>query len=67
MSQDSRLQIAPKSGDSSLSVSSGRSGLIARGRQDVAVLADLHRPESQELANLVPPVGHIVPYEGGAP
>ena len=39
MRDESQLQVRPKDGDSSLSLSKGRSALIARGRRDAA---DLH-------------------------
>ena len=39
MSEESQLQVRPKDGDSSLSLSKVRSGLIARGRRDAAILA----------------------------
>ena len=38
MTDESNLQIRPKEGDSSLSLSTVRSGLIARGRRDAEVL-----------------------------
>ena len=37
MSDESQLQVRPKDGDSSLSLSRVRSGLIARGRRDAAM------------------------------
>ena len=40
MTDESRLQVRPKGADSSLSLSTGRSGLVARGRRDAETLAD---------------------------
>ena len=48
MSDESQLQVRPKDGDSSLTVSKARSGLIARGRRDSAMLTVLAGAESEE-------------------
>lgn len=40
MMGESRLQVRPKDGDSSLILSKARSGLVARGRRDAAMLAN---------------------------
>ena len=46
MTDESQLQVRPKDGDSSLSLSKVRSGLIARGLSDAASLAGPSSPES---------------------
>jgi len=40
VSDESQLQVTPKDGNSSLSLSKARSSLMARGRRDAATLAD---------------------------
>ena len=45
MNDESQLQVRPKEADSSLSLLRPRSGLVARGRRDSAILAGLALPE----------------------
>ena len=45
MTDESQLQVRPKDGDSSLSLSKVRSGLIARGLSDAAILAGPPSPK----------------------
>jgi hypothetical protein len=48
VSDESQLQVRPKGGDLSSSLSKARSGLIARGRNDAAALTAIARPEAEE-------------------
>lgn len=45
MSEESHLQVTPKGENSSLTLSKVRSGLVARGRRDAAILAEPSPPE----------------------
>ena len=47
MNDEFKLQVTPKEGDSGLSLSKVRSGLIARGRKDAEMLAALAEAESE--------------------
>ena len=48
MSDESQLQVRPKDSDSALSLTRVRSGLIARGRRDAAILAERSVAEPTE-------------------
>ena len=57
MSDESQLQVTPNTGDTALSLSKGRSGLIARGRQDAATLALQIPRAAEETAKVLIPEG----------
>ncbi len=58
MTEESQLQITPKDGDSSLSLSNTRCTLIARGRRDAAMLARPSSPVASEGDKASTPEGN---------